>query len=80
MVKTLKLGGTMRIVSFKKPDRPTVVRFLCGDELWFGGEAGWYFGLEDEDGGMLDTVGPYATVDECLADIPEGTTATVKEN
>ena len=58
-----------------------VVRYLSGDELWFHAEAGWYFGLQDEEGNMLDTVGPYASADEAVADLPPDTeTVTIYLN
>jgi hypothetical protein len=56
-----------------------VVRYLSGDKLWLGAEAGWYFGLQDDEGDMLDTVGPYTTKEEAVTDLPEGQTAEIIE-
>lgn len=49
----------------------TVVRYMSGSG--WAPEEGWYFGrIEYRGGPMFDPVGPYATRDECLSDIPKG--------
>lgn len=55
-----------------------VVRFL-GKSVGFDGEEGWYFGTPGE---SLKNyyVGPYATRDEALSDMPTTIQSSVNEN